>query len=115
MIIYTQSSGITKKPEGHSMAVSENMFSPVNGSFKTEIHLTRLQPGGGLESEEVHGASDQIFHLLEGTMEVFSGGKKFCTMHRGDALHVKAGDPHGMRNLSSEEALLYVITTPPLE
>ncbi len=115
MIIHTHSSGITKKPEGHSLAVSENLFSPANGSFKTEIHLTRLQPGGGLDTEEVHETADQIFHLLEGTMEVFSGGKKFCTLHQGDALHVKAGDWHGLKNLSSEEALLYVITTPPLE
>ena len=115
MIVHTHQSGTTDKPEGHSLAVSEYLFSPANGSGKAEVHLTYLQSGGGLDGEEVHEFSDQIFHLLEGTMEVFSGGKKFCTLHKGDALHVKAGDYHGLKNASGEPALLYVITVPPLQ
>ncbi len=114
MVVHRNGEGKKLDPKGHSGAVSEILFSPENGSSHAVIHLTSMIPGGGLDSEEIHETSDQIFHVFEGTVEVYSHGKLFGTLQEGDALLVKAGDPHCLRNPEETTCVLYVITTPPL-
>lgn len=114
MVIQKRNSCVGEAAAGHSLATSQYLFSPENGSDYAAVHITHLKPGGGLDNEEVHEVSDQIFQLLDGTINVFSNGRKFCTLEAGDALLVNAGDYHALKNPGPKDATLYVITVPPL-
>ena len=101
-------------PPGHDDAVvAIKMFDPERGSAKVDVHMTTFAAGTSM-AEEVHPASDHVLYVLAGSLEVRQGGKVFSLLSEGDALHVPAGDPHQMANISSSGTTVLMVTVPPV-
>jgi quercetin dioxygenase-like cupin family protein len=101
-------------PPGHDEAVTAiKMFDPQRGSPKVDVHITTFEAGTSME-EEVHPDSDHVLYILHGSLEVRQGGKVFTVLSEGDALHVPAGDPHQMANISSGSTTVFMVTVPPV-
>lgn len=113
MVLVKKDSGTRFVPSGHSKMEAMQLFGPHNGSAGAAIHLSTLQPGGGM-SEEVHERSDQVFYVLTGAIRAFSAGKHVADLAAGDAVHVPAGEAHAFRNEGGEPCALYVLTVPPI-
>ena len=113
MIVVRKEQGERFVPDGHAKMEALKLFSPENGSLRAVIHLSTLQPGGGME-EEVHDSSDQVFYVLSGSIVARSGGEEVGTLQEGDGIHIAAGEPHAFRNEGQEACTLYILTVPPL-
>ncbi len=63
--------------------------------------------------EEVHPDSDHIFHILEGLLEVRSGGQMVGTLKAGDTIRIPAGEYHQIANPGDSPGIFFALTTPP--
>ena len=100
-------------PPGHDKMEAQKLFGPENGSLGATIHLSTLQPGGGM-GEEVHENSDQVFYVLSGNIVASSKGEQIATLQAGDGIHLEAGERHAFRNEGEDPCILYILTVPPL-
>jgi quercetin dioxygenase-like cupin family protein len=48
-------------------------------------------------------------------MKIYGRGQLLADLHQGDAALVEAGDVHSVRNEGELDAVLLVVTVPPLE
>jgi quercetin dioxygenase-like cupin family protein len=113
MIVVRKGEGAKFVPDGHAKMEAAKIFGPENGCRRAAIHLSTLQPGGGME-EEVHDSSDQVFYVLSGSIVARSGGEEVGILQAGDGIHIEAGEPHAFRNEGGEPCVLYILTVPPL-
>ena len=113
MVVVRKGEGEKFVPPGHAKMKAEKLFGPENGSLGAAIHLSTLQPGGGME-EEVHDSSDQVFYVLSGSIVARSGGEQVGVLQAGDGIHIGAGEPHAFRNEGGDPCVLYILTVPPL-
>jgi len=113
MVLVKKDSGKRFVPAGHSKMEAVQLFGPHNGLAGAAIHLSTLQPGGGM-SEEVHESSDQVFYVLAGRIQAYCAGKHLGELGPGDGAHVPAGEVHAFRNDGREPCALYVLTVPPI-
>ena len=113
MIVIRKGQGERFVPDGHAKMEALKLFGPENGSRRATIHLSTLQPGGGME-EEVHDSSDQVFYVLSGSIVARSKGEQVGTLQAGDGIHIEAGESHAFRNEGQEACVLYILTVPPL-
>jgi quercetin dioxygenase-like cupin family protein len=113
MIVVRKGEGTKFVPDGHAKMEAEKLFGPENGSQRAVIHLSTLQPGGGME-EEVHDSSDQVFYVLSGSIVARCGGKEIGILQAGDGVHIAAGESHAFRNEGDDPCVLYILTVPPL-
>lgn len=83
---------------------------PIFDSRYMFYDLYCLMPGQS-QKVHVHQDADKIYLALEGEVMVTVGGlEKGLT--RGQAVMAKAGEPHGVRNASSNRAVLLVVMSP---
>ena len=113
MVIVRKGTGERFIPPGHAKMEALKLFGPENGSKRATIHLSTVQPGGGME-DEVHDKSDQVFYVLLGSIVAQSKGKQIATLHTGDGIHIEAGEPHAFRNEGKDPCVLYILTVPPI-
>ena len=113
MVVVPKGTGEKFIPPGHDKMEAWKLFGPENGSEKAAIHLSTLQPGGGME-EEVHKKSDQVFYVLSGSIVAHSKGEQVATLHTGDGIHIESGEPHAFRNEGKDPCVLYILTVPPI-
>jgi quercetin dioxygenase-like cupin family protein len=113
MTVVRKGEGTRFVPDGHAKMAAEKLFGPENGSLRAAIHLSTLQPGGGME-EEVHDSSDQVFYVLSGSLVARCGGEEVGVLQAGDGIHVEAGETHAFRNEGGDPCVLYILTVPPL-
>ena len=110
---YQYDSGEKYTPFNHFEMTTQVMFNPDSGSDKMNFTLSTLCKGAG-SNDEVHDFSDQIFYMVKGSMKMFSEGKLIAHLNQGDAILVKAGEPHSVINDSDEPCIYNAITAPPL-
>jgi quercetin dioxygenase-like cupin family protein len=79
-------------------------------SHRMFADLYCLQPGQQ-QKPHTHDESDKIYVELEGE-STFVVGEEERTLTRGESCVAKAGEPHGVRNDSSENAVLLVFMAP---
>lgn len=111
---YKAETGDKYTPFSHYKMTTQVMFNPQLGSPKANFTLSTLVQGAG-SHEEVHESSDQILLVLKGSMKMFSKGELVAILEEGDAILIKAGEPHGVINESLEECVYNAVTVPPLE
>ena len=69
-------------------------------------------PPGRSEIQHVHSRSEQFFYILEGTAIIDIGGNA-NKLHRGEGIHIHAGEAHQFRNESKSDVEFLVISVPP--
>ena len=114
MKVYRKGTGEKYTPFNHFDMTTQVIFNPDTGCPKVNATLTTLKKGAG-SNDEVHETSDQLFFMLQGTMNVFARGSLIETLNAGDALLVDAGDIHAVRNEEDTDVIFLAITVPPLE
>ena len=113
MVIVRKGTGERFIPPGHAKMEALKLFGPENGSKKATIHLSTVQPGGGME-DEVHETSDQVFYVLSGNIVASSKGEQIANLQAGDGIHIEAGEQHAFRNEGKDPCVLYILTVPPI-
>jgi len=113
MVVVRKGTGDKFVPPGHEKMEARKLFGPENGSHGATIHLSTLQPGGGM-GEEVHESSDQVFYVLSGDIVAISKGEQVASLQTGDGIHIEAGEPHAFRNEGQDPCMLYILTVPPI-
>lgn len=84
------------------------------GLFATErlyYDLYCLEPGQA-QKVHSHAGSDKVYLVLEGRAMVAIGDEE-RELAPDECVLAAAGQPHGVRNASSERVVLLVVTTPP--
>lgn len=114
MKIYRNSTGEKYTPFDHFDMKTQVIFNPDGGCKKANVTLSTLSKGSG-SHDEVHEHSDQIFYIIQGSLQIYSRGQLLADLHQGDAALVEAGDIHAVRNEEELDAVLLVVTVPPLD
>lgn len=68
-------------------------------------------PQGSQERRHLHARAAQVFYVLDGTLEIETGGTTHST-GRGDALTVLPHIPHQVRYTGTQDARFIVISAP---
>jgi len=84
--------------------------NPLFDSEKLFYDLYCLMPGQE-QKVHTHDGSDKIYYVLEGTAR-FTVGNEEQSLGPGNAVMARAGDPHGVRNDTDENAVLLVTMAP---
>ena len=69
----------------------------------TQIAVTSLKAGECV-IEHTHGTMEEMFLVLDGSVELNSDGEKTVCV-KDDFIHIEAGIPHGLRALSDTRLL----------
>ena len=86
------------------------LFTPADGS-ELDVHLIELDPAGPPGHYHLHTATDNIYLLLEGTIEVrHDGGIE--RLEAGDAVRFPPGAAHGAAVVGPVRAVLLEIYAP---
>lgn len=84
--------------------------NPLFDSEKLFYDAYCLMPGQE-QKVHTHEGSDKIYHVLEGTARFTVAGEE-RDLGPGNAVIARAGDSHGVRNETSENAVLLVTMAP---
>jgi quercetin dioxygenase-like cupin family protein len=114
MKVYRNNMGEKYTPSDHFDMKTQVIFNPDGGSKKVTMTLSTLSKGSG-SHDEVHEHSDQIFYVIQGSMKIYGQGQLLADLNMGDAVLIEAGDIHAVRNEGDLDAVLLVVTVPPLE
>jgi len=114
MKVYRKNTGATYTPFNHFDMTTQVVFNPDGGCPKVNCTLSTMKKGAGSQ-DEIHETSDQIFYMIQGTVNVYANGQLLETLNVGDALLVHAGDTHAVRNEDDQDAVFFAVTVPPLD
>ena len=87
MQIYREGTGEKYTPFNHFDMTTQVIFNPEGGCPKVNVTLTTLPEGSG-SVDEIHEHSDQIFYMVQGTMNVYAHDELLETLTVGDAMLV---------------------------
>ena len=73
--------------------------------------LVTVEPGSGWGQAYAH-QGEEIRYILEGTLEVDIGGKRYM-LKKGDCLWHTSDMPHTLRNPGKKKARYFVVIIPP--
>ena len=73
--------------------------------------IQERMPPGSAEVKHLHRRARQLFYVLEGKIEMEIRGE-VLELGTGDAVEVAPGEAHRVRNTSSADASLIVISAP---
>jgi quercetin dioxygenase-like cupin family protein len=113
MKVYRDDTGEKYTPFDHFDMKTQVIFNPDGGCKKANVTLSTLSRGSG-SNDEVHEHSDQIFYVIQGSMKIYGRGQLLADLNKGDAALIEAGDIHAVRNEGELDAVLLVVTVPPL-
>ncbi len=85
MKVYRKGTGEKYTPFNHFDMTTQVIFNPDTGCPKVNATLTTLKKGAGSQ-DEIHENSDQLFYMIQGTMNVYAHGSLIETLNAGDAL-----------------------------
>jgi transcriptional regulator with XRE-family HTH domain len=108
--VHVMPSGAAKTLRSASGQFSSRALFPFGDERKTEFYELRLS-SGGTEKADAHAAGTiENLVVVRGLLEITTGGKQY-RLPAGDAFMFQADEPHSYRNLSDEEALVYLVMT----
>jgi transcriptional regulator with XRE-family HTH domain len=89
---------------------STRALFPSGSERKAEFYELRLA-AGGIEKSDAHSAGTiENLIVVRGFLEISTGGNRY-RLPAGDAFMFQADEPHSYRNVSDEEALIYLVMT----
>lgn len=81
---------------------------PFDGERRVEFYELRLAPGGKEEADPHAQGTTENLVVARGEVEI-AVGQEIHRLRTGDAILFEAGVPHVYRNLSTGEAVLYLV------
>ena len=83
-------------------------LSPLSLEKAIEFYRMTLERGGTLHSEPHFPGTEEFLHLAKGRLAVTSG-EQTTRIAKGDSIHYRADVPHALQNVSSGQAVVYLI------
>lgn len=77
----------------------------------THFAFEAAEPPGGGPPLHVHRAEDEFFHVIEGRITFYVGGRVF-TVSEGGSAFAPRGVPHCFKNCSDAHARVLIVFTP---
>lgn len=74
--------------------------------------IEERMPPSAAEVRHYHRKANQFFYVLRGTLSIEVSGNEL-TLTAGQGVPVNAGEPHQVRNRSTADAELLVVSSPP--
>jgi quercetin dioxygenase-like cupin family protein len=74
------------------------------------LALNNYPPGAGVPVH-VHSREDEVFHILQGEVEITLGGQVF-TAGAGQSASLPRGIPHAWKAVGTEDVKFILVTTP---
>jgi transcriptional regulator with XRE-family HTH domain len=107
---------LLRRTDAKILASSQGQFTsralfPFEGDRRVEFYELRIGPLHR-ESAEAHapGTRENLF-VAKGIVEITAGAEKPATLAEGDAILFDADAPHIYKNLTANEAVLYLVMT----
>ena len=95
------------EPGGHT-GVRSHWIVPRADAAR--VQLCEMAAGGGADSH-VHEDEDQVFHVLDGALEVSDGAGTDVAVGAGESVRIPAGVPHATRNTGATTCRYVVVTS----
>jgi mannose-6-phosphate isomerase-like protein (cupin superfamily) len=80
-------------------------------SISLSIIKERVPPGIS-EVRHLHEKAEQFFYILNGIATIEIGGEDNI-INEGEGIHIPAGLPHQFKNISNNDVIFIVTSTPP--
>jgi transcriptional regulator with XRE-family HTH domain len=84
---------------------------PFDGERRVEFYELRLAPNHREDADAHARGTKENLLVAKGTIEITSGRERPVTLAEGDAILFEADVTHSYRNLTSLEAVLYLVMT----
>lgn len=94
------------EPDGHTGVRSHWIVTHADAA---RVQLCEMAAGGSADSH-VHEEEEQVFHVLDGALEVSDDAGTDVTVGQGESVRIPAGVPHATRNTGAA-ACRYVVVT----
>ena len=98
---------------GHEGSLSREIATASQGATQVAVHTTTMAPGGQSEPE-CHPTSEQVFVVLSGELIFRDGQGTEFVSGPGTAVFIPMNAPHAVTNEGTEDAVVMVVTAPPL-
>jgi transcriptional regulator with XRE-family HTH domain len=85
-------------------------LSPLRLEKSVEYYEVTLRPGGVLSSSPHFEGARELITVQQGAVRVSSDGEN-AELLRGDSAHYAADVPHAIKNVSKEDAIVFLVVT----
>jgi len=90
---------------------SSRALFPFDSGRRVEFYELRLAAQHWEQADAHPPGTRENLVVAQGTVEIIAGQGPPCTVREGDAILFEADVPHSYRNLSSGEAVMYLVMT----
>jgi transcriptional regulator with XRE-family HTH domain len=112
----TSGTVLLRRDESKVLSSSDGRFTsralfPFDSERRVEFYELRLAPNHREDADAHAPGTKENLLVARGTVEITSGRDRPVTLAEGDAILFEADVPHSYRNLTSLEAVLYLVMT----
>jgi transcriptional regulator with XRE-family HTH domain len=112
----TSGTVLLRRDEAKVLSSSDGRFTsralfPFDSERRVEFYELRLAPNHREDADAHAPGTKENLLVARGTVEITSGRERPVTLAEGDAILFEADVPHSYRNLTSLEAVLYLVMT----
>jgi quercetin dioxygenase-like cupin family protein len=112
----TSGTSVLRRDETKVLSSSDGGFTsralfPFDSERRVEFYELRLAPNHRQDAEAHALGTKENLIVVRGTVEITLGHERPATLSEGDAILFEADVPHSYRNLTSAEAVLYLVMT----
>jgi transcriptional regulator with XRE-family HTH domain len=112
----TSGTVVLRCDEAKVLSSSDGRFTsralfPFDSERRVEFYELRLAPNHREDADAHAPGTKENLLVAKGTIEITSGRERPVTLAEGDAILFEADVPHSYRNLTSLEAVLYLVMT----
>jgi transcriptional regulator with XRE-family HTH domain len=112
----TSGTVVLRCDEAKVLSSSDGRFTsralfPFDSERRVEFYELRLAPNHREDADAHASGTKENLIVARGTVEIISGRERPVTLAEGDAILFEADVPHSYRNLTSVEAVLYLVMT----
>jgi transcriptional regulator with XRE-family HTH domain len=112
----TSGTVLLRRDEAKVLSSSDGRFTsralfPFDSERRVEFYELRLAPNHREDADAHAPGTKENLLVAKGTIEITSGRERPVTLAEGDAILFEADVPHSYRNLTSLEAVIYLVMT----
>ena len=112
----TSGTAVLRRDEAKVLSSSDGRFTsralfPFDSERRVEFYELRLAPNHREDAEAHAPGTKENLIVARGEVEIISAHERPVTLAEGDAILFEADVPHSYRNLTSTEAVLYLVMT----
>ncbi|MFC1550793.1 cupin domain-containing protein [Candidatus Neomarinimicrobiota bacterium] len=89
------------------------LINPQNSKIENfDISILEVDPGKS-GKKHYHKSGEEVFYILDGKGKINIDDQDF-SIQKGDCINIERGQPHYLKNDSSQKLVVLLINSPPL-